>query len=127
MNGDNQVVDTTEDVGMEQELPSLEELYQYQADAEKTIEDAQKMQKLMMNEDFNYLFNDIFINSWAITQTHNAGKLKPEQRERVMERMIARGHFSDFCMGIINDGKMAVDNLAQIKADIKTQEESSEV
>lgn len=113
-------------IGVEEEIPTLEELYQHKEGAEVAIENAKKMQKMMADPDFNYLFNDLFINSWAITQTHNAGKIKSEQRERVMERMVARGHFSDFCMGIINDGQMAVDSLAQINEDIKTQEELSE-
>lgn len=85
------------------------------ADLNKKIENAQAMKRLLANDDFIKLFENGFIRDWAITQTNNISVYKPEVRVRVLEQMLARSVFKNYCEEILEVGRLALDTMQQIK------------
>jgi hypothetical protein len=82
---------------------------------DKQVELAKAMKRLQSNADFQMIFDDKFIKDWAITQTYNMSVYNQQSRVGVVENMVARSIFSQFCDQIIEDGMIAVDTLQQIK------------
>lgn len=69
---------------------------------------------LYEDERFIRVFKDKFIDAWAITNTMNMANYDTQTRARVHEKMVARGHFMDFCNTVIDDGLSAADELASL-------------
>lgn len=82
---------------------------------QKQVELAKAMKRLQENVDFQLVFDEKFIKDWALTQTYNIVTYLPQSRPAVMEQMLARSIFSQFCDGLVEDGLIAVDTLKQIK------------
>lgn len=78
---------------------------------------------LSVDPKFVAVFEEKFINAFALTNIHNMAVMTPEARARTHEKMIARSHFSQFCQQIVIDGEIAVTNLAELKADADEQAE----
>ena len=100
------------------------------ASSEYDLRKADVMLKFEADPDFVWLFQEVFINAFAITNTMNMANSDPQVRARIHEKMIARGHFSDFCHMIKEDGKTARENLAAYRtmmaeADGDNSEETS--
>ena len=89
---------------------------------EKQVELAKAMQRLQSNTDFQKVFDEKFVKDWAITQTYNMSVYNQQSRVGVIENMVARSIFSQFCDQLIEDGKIAVDTLQQIKEEESTVE-----
>ena len=89
---------------------------------EKQVELAKAMQRLQSNVDFQKVFDEKFVKDWAITQTYNMSVYNQQSRVGVIENMVARSIFSQFCDQLIEDGKIAVDTLQQIKEEESTVE-----
>lgn len=103
---------------IEDEMPqhSAEEIAAARAQAERAVKLGEAMVRLYENEDFKLLFQDVYIDAFAITNVMNMGQNTPEVDRRVFEKMKARGHFSDFCHSTIEDYKYASAGLAEIAA-----------
>jgi len=83
---------------------------------------ARAMLSLQEDPRFKMLFSDIFITGWALTQTSNLSVYQPERRVRVMEQMLARSVFVQFCQEMIENGRLAIDTLQEIKAEEEIQD-----
>jgi len=83
------------------------------------IDNANAMQQLLEDENFKLLFQDIFIDSFAITNTYNMWSYDDAGRRRFLEKALARSHFSHFIEQILEDGRQAIDS---IRADEDTEE-----
>ena len=81
----------------------------------KQVELGKAMKRLQENKDFQLIFDEKYIKDWAITQTYNMATYAQQSRIGVLEQMLARSTFSQFCDGLIEDGRIAVDVLQQIK------------
>jgi len=84
---------------------------------QKLESNARAMLRLQENEDFKLLFENGFIKDWAVTQTNNMSVYHPERRVRVMENMLARSIFKQYCEDIIDKGRSAIETLKQIEED----------
>ena len=82
---------------------------------QKQVELAKAMKRLQTNVDFQLVFDEKFIKDWALTQTYNLSTYAPQSRVGVMEQMLARSIFSQFCDNLVEDGMIAVDTLQTIK------------
>lgn len=83
---------------------------------------ARAMLRLQEDEDFKRLFSQGFITDWAVTQTTNVAVYAPERRVRVMEQMLARSIFKQYCEDIVEKGRQAKDTLRQIDEELKFKE-----
>jgi len=102
------------------EINSEEEAIQ---SLQKLESNARAMLRLYENEDFKLLFENGFIKDWAVTQTNNIAVYQPERRVRVMEQMLGRSIFKQYCEDIIEKGRMAKDTLRQIEEEEKLSAE----
>ena len=84
---------------------------------------ARAMIRLQEDQDFVRLFTQGFVTDWAITQTTNVATYAPERRIRVMEQMLGRSIFKQYCEDVIEKGRQARDTLRQIEEENLTQEE----
>jgi len=89
----------------------------------KLVENAKDMISLQSDERFKKLFENGFIRDWAVTQTNNIAVYQPERRVRVMENMLARSIFTQYCEDIIEKGRSAVETLRQIEEEEKESTE----
>ena len=92
------------------------------ASLQKLESNARAMLRLYDNEDFKLLIENGFIKDWAITQTNNVATYQPERRVRVIENMLARSIFKQYCEDIIEKGRIAIDTLRQIEEEESTVE-----
>lgn len=84
---------------------------------QKQVELAKAMKRLQSNVDFQMIFDEKFVKDWAITQTYNMSVYNQQSRVGVIENMVARSIFSQFCDQLIEDGKIAFDTLKQIEGE----------
>ena len=89
----------------------------------KRIDLAKAMSRLKEQDDFKLVFDEAFVKNWALTQTYNVAGYQQQSRIGVMENMIARSHFLQFCDEIIEDGKIAKEDLKTL---LEEQEENKE-
>ena len=75
------------------------------------VENAEAMKRLIENDDFKKLFQEIFIDAFAITNTYNMWSYDDQARRRFLEKTLARSHFSNFIENILEDGRQAIDSL----------------
>jgi len=87
------------------------------AAAEFDIDLGEAMKRLQTNEDFITIFQERFIDAWAITNTMNMASYDKETQIRVHHKMIARGEFSKFCQDIIETADAAQEALNMVKAE----------
>jgi len=80
------------------------------------IDNARAMQRLLNNEDFKKLFQEIFIDAYAITNIYNAWTFDDQTRRRFLEKTLARSHFTKFIDDILEDGKIALDSIRDEEA-----------
>lgn len=89
---------------------------------QKQVELAKAMKRLQSNVDFQMIFDEKFVKDWAITQTYNMSVYNQQSRVGVIENMVARSIFSQFCDQLIEDGNIAIDTLKQIEEEESTVE-----
>lgn len=82
-------------------------------DREMAVENARAMRRLLENDDFTHLFQEIYIEAFAITNAHNSWAYTEETMQRFGEKTKARGHFSKFIDDIITDGENAYASLQE--------------
>lgn len=89
---------------------------------QKQVELAKAMKRLQLNADFQMIFDEKYIKDWAITQTYNMSVYNQQSRVGVIENMVARSIFSQFCDQLVDDGNIAIDTLKQIEEEESTVE-----
>lgn len=89
---------------------------------QKQVELAKAMKRLQSNADFQMIFDEKYIKDWAITQTYNMSVYNQQSRVGVIENMVARSIFSQFCDQLVDDGNIAFDTLKQIEEEESTVE-----
>ncbi len=77
---------------------------------------AASMDRLLANPDFQKVFKEKFVKDYTLTQVYNLATYTRESRAMVHEQMIARSIFQQFSDEIIEDGKIAKDSQADLKA-----------
>lgn len=71
------------------------------------IEKAEKMQRLLDNSDFKELFQNIYIDAFAITNLYNLHGYDDPTRRNFLEKSLARSIFVKFIDGILEEGREA--------------------
>ena len=77
------------------------------------IDNAEAMNRLIQNDDFKKLFQEIFIDAYAITNVYNMWSYDDNARRRMLEKTLARSHFTHFIDEILEDGRQAIDSVMQ--------------
>jgi len=77
------------------------------------VANAEAMQRLLDNDDFKLLFQDIFVDAFAITNTYNIWSYDDQARRRFLEKTMSRSHFTRFIDEILEDGNQAKADLAE--------------
>ena len=81
-------------------------------DRQAKVDLAEATNRIINSDDFELVFNQKFLNAFAITNVHNAFALDGDGRRRFMEKTLARSYFSEFITTIMNEGADAAQSLA---------------
>lgn len=79
------------------------------------IENAKMMQELVQDSKFKALFQDVYVDAFAITNTYNMWAYDDAGRRRFLEKTLARSHFVKFIDDILEDGRNAIQSLQEDK------------
>ena len=83
----------------------------------KDIRFAEAMKRLQSNPDFKLVFEEKYVKDYLLTQGYNLAAYNRDSRALVHEQMVARSIFQRFIDEVIEDGKLAVDNKAELEAE----------
>ena len=75
------------------------------------IDNAEAMQRLIANADFKLLFQDIFVDAYAVTNMYNLWAYDDAGRRRFVEKSLSRSHFTHFIDEILEDGRQAIASI----------------
>ena len=78
---------------------------------------AEAMIRLQANPDFVKVFKEKFVKDFMLTQVYNLAAYNQQSRVQVHEQMIARSVFERFQDELLEDGKMAIEGLAELKSE----------
>lgn len=81
-------------------------------DREEKVALAEALMRLIDNPDFDKVFNEKFINAFALTNVHNMWMFDDAGRRRFHEKTLARSHFSNFMTVTLEEGRDAAVSLA---------------
>ena len=76
---------------------------------------AADLESLMANPAFTRVFTEKFVKDYTLTQQYNLPNYTRESRAMVFEQITARGVFQNFLDEVIEDGKIAKDNQAELR------------
>ena len=93
------------------------------ANAEANIKLGEAFLKLAEMPEFQLVFQDKFIDAFAITNVQNMGTYDTQKRAQVHEKMVARGHFTSFCGMIIQDYQEAAQTLEAVRSESDNTED----
>ena len=85
------------------------------------IDNARKMQNLLENQDFKDLFQELFVDAYAITNMYNLWAYDDNARRRFLEKSLARSTFTHFIDEVLEDGRQAIDSVYS-EADTPTED-----
>ena len=77
------------------------------------IDKAEKMQVLLEDKNFKELFQDIYIDAFAITNMYNLHAYDDPGRRRFLEKALGRSIFVKFIDDILNEGREAIMSLQE--------------
>ena len=77
------------------------------------IDKAEKMQVLLEDKNFKELFQDIYIDAFAITNMYNLHAYDDSGRRRFLEKALGRSIFVKFIDDILNEGREAIMSLQE--------------
>jgi hypothetical protein len=89
----------------------MEEDFNVEA-AEYQIEIAEDLKRLQADPKFARIFQELFIDAFAITNTMNMAMNDQATDARTFAKLKARGEYCSFCQQILTDGVEAQENLA---------------
>jgi hypothetical protein len=72
------------------------------------IEYAEKMQRLLENDDFKALFSELYVEGFAMTNISNLWMYDDQARRRFLEKSLARSVFLRFIDQTLEEGREAV-------------------
>lgn len=93
---------------MEEQI-SIEEL-------NTAIQYRDKLDRLMANKDFKDIILKYYLEDSVLAISSNLSRIKPENRNLLVEQLIARNSLRGFLEDIINQGMNAKAELADIQA-----------
>lgn len=77
------------------------------------VDNARMMQELLEDEKFKKLFQEIYIDAFAITNMYNLHGYDDAGRRRFLEKSLARSIFSKFIDDILEDGRQAIMSMQE--------------
>lgn len=101
---------------------SEEDLLQYLKQQERFIENGERLQRLMENEDFRAIFIDGFLKSYALEQVYNLTnpQLQQEKHQSVLRKNIdGIAVLKDFLDQIVANHLCAPDEIAKAKEELE--------
>ncbi len=82
--------------------------------AREDVRYAEAVMRLVENDDFKLIFEDLFYRDWLLTQGANFHLYDMETRKRFLEQLSARSIVKTLLQDIIEEGKNAKDFLANM-------------
>jgi len=83
------------------------------------IDNAEKMARLIATQDFKDLFQELFVDAYAITNMYNLWSYDDQARRRFLEKSMARSQFTHFIDEVLEDGRQAIASINE-----ETQEDA---
>lgn len=83
------------------------------------VELGRGMERLLDNNDFKEIFIERFLKSDLEAITANLSKRKPEDRNQLVEQLVARANFREYVNHVIGSAQQAVQMLADIELEEK--------
>jgi len=77
------------------------------------IDNAEKMQRLIAQQDFKDLFQELFVDAYAITNMYNLWSYDDQARRRFLEKSMARSQFTHFIDEVLEEGRQAIMSLQE--------------
>ena len=81
------------------------------------IEYAEKMQKLLENQDFKDLFPELYVEGYMMTNVGNMWMYDDRARRSFLEKALSRSHFLRFIDETLEDGRNAILSMREETAD----------
>lgn len=100
----------------EQEFEQAQEL------AQEAVNTGEKFQELLQNETFQELFQERFVNAFAVSAVSGLSQCSDAERQRVIQKMHARGVFTEFCQQIVEEHRHGIQTLTELKELAKDSE-----
>jgi len=94
------------------------------ASYEYDIKVSEALARLQATDDFKLVFENKFIENFAITNTMLVSDYDQTTRQRTFEKMVGRSVFSLFMSDVHNDGELARLNLKEENDENKELEEA---
>ncbi len=88
------------------------------------IDKAEKMQVLIEDKNFKELFQDIYVDAFAITNMYNLHSYDDNGRRRFLEKALGRSIFVKFIDDILNEGREAIMSLQEELEDEQSTDEA---
>ncbi len=86
------------------------------------VDYANKMKKLMKNDEFKSLFLELYVDAYVMTNIGNLWMYDDPARRRFVEKSLARSHFLHFVDDTIEEGRQADMSLREAEEEIATTE-----
>ncbi len=86
------------------------------------VDEAEAMGRLLQNDDFKLLFQDKYVDAFAITNIYNIHGYDDATRRRFLEKSMARGTFVKFIDDILEDGRNAIASIHEEQAGNDSEE-----
>ncbi len=77
------------------------------------IEYAERMQRLIENDDFKKLFHELYIEAYAMTNIGNLWTYDDPTRRRFLEKSLSRSHFLQFIDQTLEEGREAIISMRE--------------
>ena len=89
------------------------------------IDNGEKLQRLLENNDFVELFQDLYLTSWTETQRSMFAKASPDSRRKITEGLLARSVFDNFIDEIKSDAMEAKNSIVEINEMIEREDDDN--
>ncbi len=90
------------------------------------IEYAEKLQRLLQNDDFKSLFSELFVEAYAMTNIGNLWAYDDTTRRRFLEKSLSRSHFLHFIDETLEEGRQAIMSIQEEQAENEPQEDGTD-
>ena len=101
----------------------MEEQIEVVDNRQEQIKNAEMMQSLIDDDRFKHLFQEIFIDAFAITNVYNAWTYDDTQRRSFLEKTMARSTFVRFIDEVLEDGRSAIQSIHADQAEEQDNED----
>ncbi len=103
-----------------------EEVFEEFDNRQIKIDYAEKMQRLLQNDDFKSLFSELFVEAYAMTNVGNLWMYDDPARRRFLEKSLSRSHFLHFIDETLEEGRQAMISIREEQADEQLQEDGTD-